>query len=283
MRDLGAVSLLGLLALLPGCADNTPARIEVEAPPIILRRSQVPIAATVVNGAGRPIAGAALSYSAEPADVVEVSASGSVRCLKTGDAALVLSAGGLAAEVPLKCRIATEIEMPERRRLLVGAGPVVLRARALTEGGRVMADVPVALTSSDPSVLRIDADAASPLSVGTAVLKASVGGITAVAAVEVVERIVSEPLTLADGQTRSWELRPGAYRVEIDVTPSHRVAQGVTASWEGARCEDQPERRSHRFSCAATDGAALSITNPATHGLGLTVEGTLTIYRVPTT
>jgi hypothetical protein len=146
-----------------------------------------------------------------------------------------------------------------------------------------MTDVPVELAATDPAVLKIEGNRATPVSIGKTVIKATAGSVTAVAPVEVVEQVVSERLRLEDGKSRSWTLKRGAYRVEIDVTTSRNVAHGVTAAWEGSKCEAQPERQSHRLSCTVLDSATFSVTNPATYGLGLTVTGTITIHRVPPT
>jgi len=281
MKTVVTAALIVVLALILSCADRTPAEIRIAELPLILNRSLVPIEATVVNKKGAPIDGVALTYGAAPPDVVEISSNGSLRCLKTGDAFIDVSAAELSARMRVQCRIPTEIVMPEVKEVILGAKPVALKARALTEGSQEMPDVPVTLTSSDPAVLKIDNNAATGVAVGTALVKASLGGLDAVAPVTVVDRVASEPLSLPDGKSQSWKVGEGHYRVAIDVEPTHRVAHGVTASWEGARCEPQPEKQSHRFNCTVADAATLTVTNPTSSGLGLLVFGTITIDRVP--
>jgi hypothetical protein len=278
---LAAAALPLLLAGL-ACADKTPARIEVSPlPALILNRSPLPVKATPVNKDGKPVSGPSLTYAVAPGDLLEASLSGSIRCLKTGDGKLVVTGGGISSEVPVKCRIPTLIELPESLRLTLGAKPSALHARALTEGGTPMPDVPVVISSSAPNVVRVEGDRVIPVAVGRASLKASVDGIVAVAPVEVVESIASGTLTLADGQKRSWTLRPGLYSVSIDVAPPRDVAQGVTLVWQGARCDDRPEGRTHQLTCDAPDGATLTVANPVTYGLGLAVSGKVEIDRVP--
>jgi hypothetical protein len=276
--------VLGLAVLGLGCADKTPARIDFTAPPpFIMKQSRIALEASVVNKDGVAIDGAVVSYAATPAEVVKVSSDGSLLCLKTGDASIALSGAGLTTAIPLKCRIPTEIVLPETTQFILGSEPVTLRATALTEGRQPMADVPVELTAPDSSILKIEGNRAVPVSIGKTVLKATAGSVTAMGPVEVVERVVSERMTLEDGKARSWTLERGAYRVEIDVTTSRKIAHGVTTAWEGSKCEAQPERQSHRISCTVLDRATFSVTNPETYGLGLTVTGTTTIYRVPPT
>src|SRR5213083_1356402 len=71
-----------------------------------------------------------------PADVVEVVSGGGLRCLKTGDATVTLAGGGLSTPVAVKCRIPTEVEVPQELQLVLGSAPAPLHARVLGEGGR---------------------------------------------------------------------------------------------------------------------------------------------------
>lgn len=290
-----AVALLSL-----SCADTTPAKITFTAPPaVILSGKAFPLNASLVNKKDEPLPGQAVTCSATPADVLEVSPSGTLRCLKTGDATVTLAGGslsgavagggvdstvaggGLSQSLAVKCRLPTEIAMPQDLQLILGSAPVPLHARALGEGGRELKDVPVQVTSSDPSVVAVEGDAVRAVAVGRARLRASVEEIAAVAPVEVIEKVVSEPLALADGARRSWKLQPGDYLVTIEMKADVRAAQGVTASWEGAACENQPERPTHRFRCRVNEPATMTVTNPAQIGLGARMSGSVVVYRVP--
>ncbi|MBI1950232.1 MAG: hypothetical protein HYS34_02580, partial [Acidobacteria bacterium] len=291
--------LVALLSL--ACADKTPARITFTAPPpVIVSGKTLVIKAALVNRKDEPIAGKAVAFSAAPADVLEVSATGTLRCLKTGDATLTLapaggagtaaagtasggaSAGSGAVEtLAVKCRLPTAIVLPQDLRLVLGSKPVPLHPRVLGDGGIEMQDVPLEITSSDPSVVAIEEDAAKPVAVGRARLRAAAEEIAGVAPVEVVERIVSEPLALADGARRAFRLEPGEYEVTVDMKSADRITQGVTVAWEGAACDPQPEKPSHRFRCRVNEPATMTVANPAQIGLGARMTGTVAIYRVP--
>ena len=270
-----------IAALAVGCADRTPARIDFTAPPSpVIDLSLHPLTATLANAKGEALKGS-VSWSAGPADVVEISSTGTLRCLKTGDGTLTLAGGGLTTPVPVKCRIPTEIVMPHELQLILGSAPTALHARALGEGGRPLPEVPLQTTSSDPSVVEVQGDTAKPIAVGKAMVKAAAGPIGAVTPVEVVDRVVSERLELKDGAKRTWNLKRGAYRVEVDVKPSVQVSQGVTLSWAGATCENQPERQSQRASCWVDDAATLTVENPRGYGVGVSLSGSVAVYRVP--
>ncbi len=271
-----------LLALTLACADRKPATIKFDAPPAaVTNTSYFSLHATVVNKKGEPIEGQAVAYSGSPADVLEVAPNGNLRCAKTGDATLALSAGGLAERVPLKCRVPTEISIPPEVQVVLGAAPVVVHSQALGEGGKPLDGVAVELTSSDPGIATVDGDKVKGVAVGKARLQASAGGLTAVTPLEVVEKIISEALTLKDGASRSFTLQPGNYLVTIDLKVDERLKQGVTVAWAGTACDNQPEATAHRFKCRVAETATMTVTNPKLMGVGVTVAGTVSVFRVP--
>lgn len=272
-----------IAALLPlSCSDTEPAKIAYGAPPaVIVDTGLHALDATVVNKAGAVLGGQAVSYAAGPEGVAEVSTSGGLRCLKTGDTTLTLTGGGLSSPLRVKCRLPAEIALPQSLQLVLGSPPTTLRPRALGEGGRPLDDVPVLLASSDPAIVFVEGDTARPVAVGRATVKASAGGVVTVMPVEVDEKVVSEAVALADGAARSWTLKEGDYLVTIDVRPAVKIAQGVTVTWAGTNCENQPERPSHRFVCKVTESATMTVTNPKQMGVGAKVTGTVSILRVP--
>jgi hypothetical protein len=270
-----------VLTLVLGCADRTPASIGFkDLPPLVLSTSPFSLEGSVLNKDGKPLAGHPLSFSISTSDVAELSESGSFRCLQSGDAMITVTAAGLSTTLPMKCRIATQIAVPESLMLILGDPPVKVNARALGQGERPLPDVPVELTSSDASIMTASDGSATPVALGKATLKASVGPIASAIPVEVVERIVSERLMLKDGAKQVWTLEPGEYRVEIDVESAFRVPHGVIVSWNGATCDDQPEKRSHRLLCDVPQTATLTVTNPTQMGLGATLWGPIKVYRV---
>ena len=229
MRFLHGLTLTGMATLCLCCADSKPASIAFTAPPpLIVSGKIIRLEASVANKKGEPIGGQAVTCTAAPADVVEVVSGGGLRCLKTGDATVTLAGGGLSTPVAVKCRIPTEVEVPQELQLVLGSAPAPLHARVLGEGGRELKDVPVQLSSSDESIVAVVGDKMKPVALGRARLRAAVEEIAGVTAVEVDERIVSEPLRLADGARRSFKLQPGDYLVSVDVQADFKAQQGVT-------------------------------------------------------
>ena len=275
-----AVAFLSALAL--ACADKTPATFKYDPPPAaVTNTNYFSLHVSVVNKKGETIASQSPTYSGGPADVLEVSASGNLRCAKTGNATLTLSAGGLSEPVALKCRVPTEITVPAELHVVIGAPPTALNPRALGEGGKPLDGVTVEVTSSDPSIATVDGDKVKGVAVGKARLQSSLGGITSVTPVEVLEKVVSEPVTLREGASRSFTLQPAYYLVTIELKADERLKQGVTVNWSGTACENQPEKSSHRFNCRVLEPATMTVTNPKLMGVGATVSGTVNVYRVP--
>lgn len=282
MRTAPLNALVLLVALgLAGCADKKPARISCDAPQVVTNTSYFTPHAGALNAKGEAIEGAALAWSGGPADVLEVSADGRLRCVKTGDAILTIAAGAVSQRVELKCRIPVEIGMPPDVQVVLGGAPVALHARALGEGSKPLDEVVVQVTSSDPSIVTVDGDMVKGIAVGKARLQATAGGITTLAPVEVVERIVSEPLALKDGASKTFPMQPGYYLVTVELKADERLKQGVTVTWTGTACENQPEKTSHRFNCRVSEPATMTVTNPKLMGVGAPVAGTVNVYRVP--
>ncbi len=273
-------SLLCALAL--GCADKTPVTIDHHTlPGMVLNGSYFHFDASALNKKGEAIPGLKVTATAVPAEVLEVATNGSLRCAGSGDVTLTLAAGPLTEQVPIKCRIPTEITAPKEMQLILGRPAVALAARALGEGGRPMADVPVEVSSSDAAIVAAEGGKARPVAVGRARLTASSGGVSTVVPVEVVDSVISEPLTLRDGAARTFTLQPANYLVMIDLKSDARLKQGVTVSWSGAACDNQPESVTHRFQCRVAEAATMTVKNPVLMGVGATVTGTLNVHRIP--
>jgi hypothetical protein len=241
------------------------------------------VRAQALNKAGKPLTRQPLAFAIGPPEVAEIGAGGSLRCLKTGDATLTVSGGPASATLTIRCRIPTEVSMPSSIRLVIGDPPQAIPARAVGEGGRPLTDVKVPLSSSDPAVARIEDGRAVPVALGRTQIRATLGVVQAVASAEVVERIVSGPLALEEGAGRTVRLDAGTYEVAIDAKPAVRAPQGVTVSWDGARCPAGQEAQTHRLTCVVHEGAILTVKNPVSYGLGARVSGTFSVYRIPGT
>jgi hypothetical protein len=279
MRKIPSIALTIVLALSLACADKTPASFKYDPPAAVTNPNSFTFQVSVLNKKGETIKGLSPAYSGGPAEVLEVSADGNLRCVKSGDATLTLASGSLSEPVALKCRIPTEITVPQEMQVVIG-NPIALNPRVLGEGAAPLDSVTVDVTSSDPSIVTVEGDKVSGVAVGKARLQSSVGAITSVTAVEVLEKVVSETLTLRDGANRTFTLQPAYYLVVIETKVDPRLKQGVTVGWSGSACDNQPENTSQHFNCRVEETATMTVTNPQL-GIGATVTGTLNVYRAP--
>jgi len=272
---------LALLAI-TGCGDTKPAKIDLAAPAgSIVNRNPLPLHASVENAKGEILAGQSLAYRSTAPEALEVSSDGSLLCLKTGDATVIVSGGGLTRNVSIACRIPSMIDMPPDLRLDLAKGAVTLQARALGEGGVPLTGVAVPIASSDVSIVTVEGSRLKPVAVGRTTLRAALDPIVAVTRVEVVNTVVSERMTLADGKARAFELAPGTYHVMVDFKAALNVRQGVALSWSGPSCPAQLEQMTHDLTCRTEVPATLTVTNPAQIGVGVPVVGSVTVERVP--
>jgi len=278
VRCVIVVSLIVVAAT--GCADKKADRIEFVQPGLITDKLAVSLRAIVVNRDGRELLEIPLAYSVKPAGIADVSQNGYVTCIRSGEAAVEILAGGAVGEVPIKCEIVSRIVLPAEWEHVLGRQPPPFDARPVNADGDVI-NRPVTLSSSNERVVRIVDGRPEGLEVGTATIIASLEGVVAQRSVRVSRLILSEPLSVGDGERRLLTLQQGSYEVEIKVAEIGGGHHGVTMTWVGARCANQPERDSHKVECIVDSTATLSIENPPNPGYGEAVDGYLNVLQVP--
>lgn len=242
----------------------------------------LPLEARVLDEKGAPITTAAVSYLVEPAGVALVTASGDLRCTSTGDATVTLSSGELKQSFVVACRVVASIDGAPPTRVVIGK-PGVFTPSAKDQKGNLLKDVPVTLTSSDEKVLAIVDGQLIGKAVGRATLQLRAGDLSVDAPIAVAEQMITESLSLKDGDGLNWALPEGTYEVEVGVTAMDNSDSGVTLSWVGASCPPQPEAQKHVVSCTVLTAASLQVLNPTKLGLGPMATGYATVYRVPAT
>lgn len=279
-------ALLGLLALggAMGCGEK-PARIDVSkattafsAP--VLSADPVPLEADVLGDSGKVIPGVALAWSAIPAEVATV-ADGALRCLKAGDATVVVAGGGLSETLTARCRIVAKIQAPDTVALVIGDLPTALSLSALDPEGTALADVPVEVYPADAAVAEVAGPAVRGLAVGRTTLDLKAGAQTLRVPVTVMKRVQTDTLALADGGSVALTLSPGRYMVEIHVTAADKSAHGVTVGGAGGGCPSREEATDHSLTCDVVTPSTVVITNPSALGMGPAELGNFSVYQVP--
>jgi hypothetical protein len=96
--------------------------------------------------------------------------------------------------------------------------------------------------------------------------------------VEVIRKIQTDTLVIPDSGGVVFTLNAGNYAIEVEAKAGDN---GVTLSWVGGVCPDQPEKQHHRVRCKVDNTATLKINNPSVFGLGASASGYINIYEVP--
>ncbi|WP_147445645.1 Ig-like domain-containing protein [Corallococcus aberystwythensis] len=242
--------LLPVVSLLLCCAacDRSPARIDLQPPGYVLSSHEVALQPRVFTQGGEVLEDARPVLTVTPAELAVVTAASGLRCLRSGDGTLTVTAGAVHRSELLRCRLVETLRAPSALRLIIPNAPVVAEVSARDASGAVLHDVPVTLTSSNPAIFRVEAGALAPVSVGTANLVASAGDRTATTPVTVVRKLKAQPLLLNDGARASWSLNQGHYEIEVQVRSTGGSRHGITLAWAAptARTRAKPRR------CAAS-------------------------------
>lgn len=82
--------------------------------------------------------------------------------------------------------------------------------------------------------------------------------------------------TLAEGESRSWSMSPGTYRLEMTSNPN-----GASVQWlPSSGCTNVSEVREYHWDCKLDIKGQLIISNPTTFGLGPTEIVTVRISKL---
>jgi hypothetical protein len=263
--------------------DKAPARVDLDVPGYVLSSSEVAIKARVATKGGDPLPDVRPTFTVTPSELAVITASGTMRCLKSGDGTLTAMAGAATITESIRCRLVESLKVPKALKVILGNEPVQITGSALDGSGAVLQDVPFEFESSNPSVFTLQGMRIDPVAVGTASLKYIVGEKTASVPVTVVRKLKAEPLLLNDGNRVSWSLNQGTYEIETKVRASNGSGHGVTVVWVGGSsdCKNEPESQQILSKCSIENTGSVVIENPTTFGMGPAADGVVAIYEVP--
>lgn len=269
-----AATLLVILA----CSDKTPTSLELSAPPTFFSTStEFVVTASALNQAGQPLPETKPTLSVEPADVAVLTQSGSLRCVKSGEAVLKAVAGSVSREQKVNCRLVTMLKAPKMLRLLVGDKPQKLNIEALDANLQHIAEAPIQIESSDPGVVAVHGTQVAAVSVGTASLSIGAGDQKASIPVLTLREIIAKPLLLNDGARINQPLSKGTYELSVKVTGGD-----VTLQWVGGEgCTGSAKATTILRRCTLPASGAFIIENPSIFGLGSAADGIYSVYEVP--
>lgn len=278
------VALLAVIGIaLVGCSDNTTSKLDPGVFPATLYDNKpIKLSAVAMSKSGKPIPDVPITYQANPPGIAEITDSGELHCLSSGDATILLNGGGHSAMTNIKCRLVSKIEVPKVFSFIIGKEQSVFQPQVLNEKGTEISDA-FGVKSTDDKVVRVENGRLVPVQVGKTYVTYSAGPITTTMDV-VVSKLVAEvsgPLFLADGQSNVITLQKGSYAIEIKVSPQGGgMGSGVAVNSTGAYC-NQPEAPQHMFQCEISDTAIITVTNPSAFGMGAAMSGFINIIQMP--
>jgi hypothetical protein len=262
--------------------DKSPARVELEVPGYVMSGKEVALNTRVETKGGDLLPDVRPTFAVNPPELAVVTASGGLRCLKSGNGTLTATAGTITRSESLRCRLVESLRLPKSVRLIIPNEPVALEASARDATGKVLEDVPFNISSSNPSVFGVQGGMLAPAAVGAAELTVTVGEKTATVPVTVVRKLKAEPLLLNDGNRVSWSLNQGNYEIEAKVRAADGSRHGVTVAWVGGSgCRDESEAQQLQSRCTIENTGSVIIENPTTFGMGPAADGVVAMYEVP--
>ena len=249
---------------------------------MILDYAEVRVEARVLNKKGEHLADAPITYAAEPAGIVATGPHGGLACLKRGEGTLVATAGGKSERVQVRCRPVARLTESTEITLALTAKATKVDVAALDKDGEKYADVPLSMQTSDPAVFRIEGARVTPVGLGSATLTVSAGAQSAKIAVNVVDNVLFQKFSLADGEARTFQVvPPGRYNVRVKAQGGEAWSAGVELSFALSTCEARPEAAIHDVECDFGNGGSVTVTNPPLFGRwsGVAVQVRLSLDR----
>jgi hypothetical protein len=171
-----------------------------------------------------------------------------------------VSVQGVKAERKLGCRLVDRIEVGELPLLDVSGPPAQLSARALSNTGGELADVPLTVRSQSPRIVSASGLTLTPHAVGETSVTLQAGTKEHKLAARVVKTLSPEALPLEGGRRIFLSMPDGKYEVEVNLP----VEKTFAVEWRGAPyCAYKSTGKAHRASCTLQGKGGAVIDNPA--------------------
>lgn len=276
---------LALLAL--GACTRGPAAIEVEDQILITALAPTSPGARAVDKEGEPLPDVVVLASAvSNPEVLEMGRDGRVRCLKSGDVDLTLSAGGISRVVKVSCVLVKELRVNPRGLLgVLVPGPdgalhaesaPTLTVEVIDSEGKVNTAIPVDIRAVDPSIVTVDKDRVVQfLARGRTELRLLAGGQSLGMPVEVHQEVLRKvDLSIKPREGFGAPLEPGFYRVTAGSD------QPIEVSFAGTEC-DTDKGTEIDLECKRDTTGMVQVENSPGFSFGKVANVKLRVVRLP--
>ncbi|HYW31743.1 MAG TPA: Ig-like domain-containing protein [Gemmatimonas sp.] len=232
-----------LLAIAAACGDvnnpvpvpvRTVSQVEITTPNRALVVGDVVLfAARGLTGAGEPVPDRAVSWSSTDAAVLSVTPAGQAVAIAPGSVVLRATIDGKQADIPITVSVVpvASIELSRATIALPEFGSELIVATARDAAGRALADRAVVWSTDNASVAEVDGTGRIVArAVGTATVRAAIGGKASAVAVTVVQATVASveagPTALVLGLSENRQL------TAVVKDQANNVLTGRVVTWE---------------------------------------------------
>ena len=237
----------------------------------------VQLAATARDAAGNVLTGRTVSWSSATPGVATIDANGLVTAVSAGTSVITATIDGVTASATITATavpVASVSVSPGSASLTTGS-TVQLAATARDAAGNILTGRPVSWSSASPAVATVDgAGLATGVAPGSAVITASVGGVTATAT-----------LTVTLVPVASVSIAPGSASVAAGGTvqlaatakdASGNVLTGRTTSWSSATLAVATINSNGLVSAVSAGSSVITATID-----GISANATITVTNAP--
>lgn len=270
-------ALLPLVLVVVACGSD-PASIAVPPTTPIYDRAMITLDAQVLDGDGEALDLAVTPVKVSDPDTLLLGKNGELQCARYGDVTVTLQAGEeggptVTTDTLVRCQLVKEIAVEPAKVAFTlredEAGALrpqtsePLRITVVGLDGQPVPDADVSVTSSDPSIARVEGGAVQARQMGAATIKVAAGDKVTEVPVEAAQ-VVEERLGMVveDGEKHGIPVEAGRYRVTVGSD------QPVEVSVQGADCSGDGAQTAHAMTCELDKAGTVQLDNPAIFGLG---------------
>ena len=206
-----------------------------------------------IDARGEELSPRGRSYAVSSNGVVALPQPGVARCLRQGDAKVVARQGDLSTAMIVKCRPIANFGMPMFARLELGQAPVLPTIIAYDSSGALITEFSGTATVRDTSVLRYKDGWLTPVGVGGTRVEMDFGGVASYQPIQVVKRVLDQPIDLSAGEIRAWPLPSGRSELFMVSDSTDASATKLLLRVFSANCARGPRRAGEQhLYCIAT-------------------------------
>jgi hypothetical protein len=262
--------------------EPAPARILLAADTVVVNGpATFRLAVAAVDARGDTLSARGLSFRTTASGIVELPHQGEARCLRQGDATVLVQLARVSAQLEIRCRPIASFGFPNLTRLLIGQDPVLPTIVAYDSSGVRVTEFSGIARIRDSSVVRYAGGMLHPVGIGGTYLDLDFGGIATRQPIQVIRRVVSEPLAMAAGEIRTWPLPRGRSELLLASDSTDVAANRLLLHVYSANCARGSRRAGEQhWHCIGKAGSKAIVMDTRPVGTRGAVRAEFTMFAV---